>query len=208
MKKNELSLGPDVIQLIIPHRRPFIMVDRIVQFNPKPSPTIKSVKYLSGNESFFSGHFPKITLMPGALTFEGLGQTANILSVILALRDFYKKEGKDPDEALEALQHLEYAFSLNPAYKKEKTDFLRKLIENQSESPYGLVGSVNLKFIEPISAGNLIEYEVNLTGTLDNYMHFSLDASVNGRTKAKGKMSSIHGFGIFKDSNTMYYRKK
>jgi 3-hydroxymyristoyl/3-hydroxydecanoyl-(acyl carrier protein) dehydratase len=166
----------------------------------EPAPTLKSVKYLTGNESFFSGHFPKISIMPGAMTFEGLGQSVNITSVIMALRDLYKKEHRNPDEVCDDLQNLEYAFTLNPAYKKKKTEFLKQLMEMHTENLYGLVGFVNLKFLEPISAGNLVEYEVIRTGTLDNYMHYDIFATVDGRVKAKGKMSSIHGFGVLNDS--------
>ncbi len=193
---NTLSLGPHVIQLFIPHRRPFLMVDRIVYFSLEPQPIIRTIKYLSANETFFDGHFPGIALMPGAMTFEGLGQSANILSVFLFIRKYYMEKGLNPDDFFEDLKNIEYGFSFNRAFRQEKKDVLRKLVKEHPEPKYGLVGAVNLKFLEPIIPGNKIEYEVILTGEFENYKHFQLDASVDGKTKAKGTLSSIQDLGV------------
>jgi 3-hydroxyacyl-[acyl-carrier-protein] dehydratase len=196
MEQYDLSLGPDVIQLLIPHRRPFLMVDRVTFFALDPAPLLRAVKHLSANEPFFAGHFPQIALMPGALTFEGLGQTANILSVLLRLRERYIQKNLDPASLPEALHNVERGFSLSPAYQPKKTELLRRLAAEQSEPQYGLVGSVNMKFLEPITAGCVVEYEAELQGVFESYLHYRVAASVDGRTKAKGTMSSIRGFGV------------
>jgi len=62
----------------LPHRYPFLLVDRVVACEPGKS--ISAVKNVTINEPFFSGHFPHHPVMPGVLIIEALAQTAAILS--------------------------------------------------------------------------------------------------------------------------------
>jgi len=62
----------------IPHRYPFIMVDRIVSYTP--SKHIVGIKNVSINEPFFQGHFPNRPIMPGVLIIESLAQTGAIMA--------------------------------------------------------------------------------------------------------------------------------
>ena len=68
----------DIIQIkeIIPHRYPFLFVDRIVECT---SDAIVGVKNVSANEPFFQGHFPNDPIMPGVLILEAMAQTGGIL---------------------------------------------------------------------------------------------------------------------------------
>jgi 3-hydroxyacyl-[acyl-carrier-protein] dehydratase len=66
------------IQRLLPHRYPFLMVDRVVEIVPDQS--IKAYKNLSANEQFFEGHFPGRPVMPGVLMVEALAQAAALLS--------------------------------------------------------------------------------------------------------------------------------
>ena len=73
-----------VLQLL-PHRYPFLMVDRIVDMDGDESAV--GIKNVTINEPFFQGHFPSFPVMPGVLIIEGLAQTAGALCVtILAPR--------------------------------------------------------------------------------------------------------------------------
>jgi 3-hydroxyacyl-[acyl-carrier-protein] dehydratase len=65
------------IQRLLPHRFPFLMVDRVVEIVPEQS--IKAYKNTSANEQFFEGHFPGHPVMPGVLVVEALAQAAAIL---------------------------------------------------------------------------------------------------------------------------------
>ncbi len=66
------------IMQIIPHRYPFLLVDRILEMD-KEKGTILAQKNVSMNESFFQGHFPGAPLMPGVLILEALAQAGGVL---------------------------------------------------------------------------------------------------------------------------------
>ncbi len=63
------------IREILPHRYPFLMVDRVVELAEN---RIVAIKNVSANEDFFNGHFPAAPIMPGVLQVEALAQTAGL----------------------------------------------------------------------------------------------------------------------------------
>ena len=67
--------GIDAIRAIIPHRYPFLLVDRILEVSDDGK-RAAAIKLVSANEPFFQGHFPDFPIMPGALVIEALAQTA------------------------------------------------------------------------------------------------------------------------------------
>ena len=64
---------------LLPHRYPFLLVDKIVEFNPPDSLT--GIKNVTLNEPFFQGHFPGYPVMPGVLIVEALAQAGGILVI-------------------------------------------------------------------------------------------------------------------------------
>lgn len=66
------------IQKILPHRYPFLLIDRIVEMEPKKR--IVGIKNVTINEPFFQGHFPGHPIMPGVLLLEAMAQAAGILA--------------------------------------------------------------------------------------------------------------------------------
>jgi beta-hydroxyacyl-ACP dehydratase FabZ len=64
------------IRAILPHRYPFLLVDRIVELEPE---RIVGIKNVTHNEPFFTGHFPDFPVMPGVLIVEAMAQTAGVL---------------------------------------------------------------------------------------------------------------------------------
>lgn len=78
---------------ILPHRYPFLLVDKVLSFEQGETKTMTSVKNVSFNEPFFQGHFPEEPVMPGVLQVEALAQTFCIL-MYLSEPEFC--EGKRP----------------------------------------------------------------------------------------------------------------
>jgi beta-hydroxyacyl-ACP dehydratase FabZ len=69
-------LDVNEIRQILPHRYPFLLVDRIVELEAE---RVVGIKNVTINEPFFNGHFPDIPVMPGVLIVEAMAQTAGIL---------------------------------------------------------------------------------------------------------------------------------
>lgn len=73
-----LPIGIDGIRELLPHRYPFLLVDRVVEF--EPGKRVLCIKNVTVNEPFFQGHFPDHPVMPGVLVIEALAQAGGILT--------------------------------------------------------------------------------------------------------------------------------
>ena len=71
-----MELNSNQIQEILPHRYPFLLVDKVVDF--EPGKWAKGIKCVSANEMQFMGHFPQKHVMPGVLIIEALAQTGAV----------------------------------------------------------------------------------------------------------------------------------
>lgn len=71
-----MELNIDQIEQLLPHRYPFLLVDKIVECNPGQS--AKGIKCVTANEPFFQGHFPGFKVMPGVLIIEALAQVGAV----------------------------------------------------------------------------------------------------------------------------------
>ena len=67
----------DLIKRIIPHRYPFLLIDRVVDIDGAKRAT--GIKNVTANEPHFEGHFPSAPIMPGVLIVEALAQTASVM---------------------------------------------------------------------------------------------------------------------------------
>jgi 3-hydroxyacyl-[acyl-carrier-protein] dehydratase len=87
------------IQQLLPHRFPFLLVDRVVEI--VPGQKLIGYKNVTANEEFFNGHFPGHPVMPGVLVLEALAQASAILA--------YKTSGVDPKEKVAYLGGVDAA---------------------------------------------------------------------------------------------------
>ena len=71
------------ITAMLPHRFPFLLIDRVVAV--EPSKTLRAIKNVSINEPFFQGHFPGHAVRPGVLIIEALAQASGVLTQISAV---------------------------------------------------------------------------------------------------------------------------
>ncbi|OFV99939.1 MAG: 3-hydroxyacyl-[acyl-carrier-protein] dehydratase FabZ [Acidobacteria bacterium RIFCSPLOWO2_12_FULL_54_10] len=83
-----MILDINEIKKILPHRPPFLLVDRILELDP--GKRIVGIKNVTIDEPFFIGHFPDFPIMPGVLIIEALAQTGGVL----VLRDGQGADGK------------------------------------------------------------------------------------------------------------------
>ncbi|MCA2966902.1 MAG: 3-hydroxyacyl-ACP dehydratase FabZ [Acidobacteriaceae bacterium] len=80
-------LDIDAIRDILPHRYPFLLVDRIIELEEE---RIVGIKNVTANEPFFIGHFPEFPVMPGVLITESMAQVAGVL-VLKSIPDRHSK---------------------------------------------------------------------------------------------------------------------
>src|SRR5262249_28587464 len=109
-----LALGADVVTRLLPHRRPFLMVDSIEAYARTPRPALRAARSISANEPIFEGHFPGLALWPGVYTIEGMGQTCNLLRILIELERGFVEAGRDAGEVVASLENLELGYRFHP----------------------------------------------------------------------------------------------
>ncbi len=80
----ELKLNIEEIKKLIPHRYPFLLIDKLINIIPNESAV--GIKNVTCNENFFQGHFESMFVMPGALIIESMAQSAGTL-VMYSLKE-------------------------------------------------------------------------------------------------------------------------
>lgn len=118
---------PATILKILPHRPPFLFVDRVVDF--EPGKRIRTEKDLMPDEYFFTGHFPEQPIMPGVLVSEALAQTSGLL---LGLTLWHGK--KDPDS--KGMEHL-FLTHVNMKYTSTAGPGETLVLESELRKSYG-----------------------------------------------------------------------
>jgi 3-hydroxyacyl-[acyl-carrier-protein] dehydratase len=84
-----MLLDINQIMKILPHRYPFLLVDRVIEHDP--GKRIVAIKNVTINEPFFQGHFPGHPVMPGVLIIEGMAQVGGILAYLASDDEVRKK---------------------------------------------------------------------------------------------------------------------
>ena len=91
MSDDAIKLPVDVscILHLLPHRYPFLLVDRVIELEPHRR--IRALKNVTFNEPFFQGHFPGRPVMPGVLVIEAMAQAGGLLTQLSASKDSHKE---------------------------------------------------------------------------------------------------------------------
>lgn len=76
----EAPVEASEIEKYLPHRYPFLLLDRVVSLQMEPEKKITAIKNVTINEPFFTGHFPGNPVMPGVLIIEAMAQAAGMLA--------------------------------------------------------------------------------------------------------------------------------
>jgi len=86
MKNNILPAPVEACDIIkyLPHRYPFLLIDRVLSMEIEPEKRLIGIKNLTMNEPFFNGHFPGNPVMPGVLMIEAMAQAAGMLAHLAA----------------------------------------------------------------------------------------------------------------------------
>ena len=183
-----LKLGSAVVELLLPQRRPMLMVDFVRSFSPGPVPTLESGRHISVNEVFFEGHFPGLPMWPGAFTMEGLGQSASLLLIITLMHRRVEAEGGDPEMVLHSLRNLDRGFRLHPGFRAEDVPFLSDAVK-EYRNRIAVGAAVEMKFLQTVIPGGRLDYLVEWTEDFGDLVRFTVEATADGQTVARGTLT-------------------
>jgi 3-hydroxyacyl-[acyl-carrier-protein] dehydratase len=93
-KTLNIVLDINAIKNLLPHRYPFLLVDKVKDITPFESAT--GIKLVTANEWYFEGHFPNHPIMPGVLIVEAMAQTAGVLILYSEQIEHNKKFDEQP----------------------------------------------------------------------------------------------------------------
>ncbi|PCJ31505.1 MAG: 3-hydroxyacyl-[acyl-carrier-protein] dehydratase FabZ [Gammaproteobacteria bacterium] len=110
------------IQRLLPHRYPFLLIDRVLDYTPGES--LVGIKNITFNEPQFTGHFPQRVIMPGVLILEALAQATGLLA-------FKSVEDLRSDNALYYLAGIDNARFKKPVEPGDQLKLTVKLIKNK-----------------------------------------------------------------------------
>ncbi|MBN8261777.1 MAG: 3-hydroxyacyl-ACP dehydratase FabZ [Xanthomonadales bacterium] len=122
-----LPLGTADIERLLPHRYPFLLVDRVLEF--ERNKRVLAYKNVSYNEPFFTGHFPGHPVMPGVLVVEALAQAGGVLTQL----------SRDPSELgkdtfyLVKVDNARFSRMVTPGDRLELEVELKRRIRNMAQ---------------------------------------------------------------------------
>lgn len=111
------------IQKLLPHRYPFLLVDRVVEYTPREK--LIAYKNVTLNEPFFGGHFPGHPVMPGVLILEALAQACALLA--------YKSEQLDASKMVVYLMSIDGAKFRKPVVPGDRLTLTATVIKQKGQ---------------------------------------------------------------------------
>ncbi len=126
----QLPVDVNTIRKLLPHRYPFLLVDRVVEF--EANKRVLCIKNVSINEPFFQGHFPTQPVMPGVLVIEALAQAGGLLTQLSHLA----ADDNDPSGGklfyLVKIDNARFARMVVPGDRLELDVSLTRVIRNMA----------------------------------------------------------------------------
>lgn len=172
----------NVIRHFLPHRYPFVMVERVHSFTGGDAPALDASFVVSADTYIFKIS-QESTTWPSAFVIEGLGQSCALLSIVWALQKQCISKGMAPEGVFELLHQFE-----------ESPDLINNDVS--SESPLGdvlpgipynnLLASVNLDILNEAYIGDTIHYKVTRSHSLNDMSRFAVHARVEERDLVQG----------------------
>jgi 3-hydroxyacyl-[acyl-carrier-protein] dehydratase len=142
------------IQKMLPHRYPFLLVDRVVEI--VPGQKLLAYKNVSINEPFFTGHFPGHPVMPGVLILESLAQACALLA--------YKSAEMDPTREVSYLMAIDGAKFRKPVLPGDRLDLEVTILKHKGAiwKQKGIASVTGVKVAE----GEFLATVIDLSSTL------------------------------------------
>ena len=130
----QLPIDVAAINSLLPHRYPFLLVDRVIEL--EPNKRVLAYKNVSCNEPFFQGHFPGQPVMPGVLVVEALAQAGGLLTQLShrAANSIGTDAGQAPDKLyyLVKIDAAKFTRMVVPGDRLELEVFLKRTIRNMA----------------------------------------------------------------------------
>jgi len=114
----KLPIGVERIKQIIPHRFPFLLLDRITEISED---SIKGFKNVTANEAFFQGHFPEVFIMPGVLIVEAVAQLSCVHQLLI----------EESNTKIGVFAGIDQARFKTPVFPGDKLDLEASIIWNR-----------------------------------------------------------------------------
>lgn len=127
------------IERLLPHRYPFLLVDRVVELEPHRR--ILAYKHVTANEPHFQGHFPGRQVMPGVLVIEALAQAGGLLTQLSAEADGGAAHAEEKLFYLVKVDNARFSRMVVPGDRLDLDVLLKRTIRNMAQ--YACVARVD-----------------------------------------------------------------
>ena len=171
-----------IIELLLPHRTPFLMVESIVGYIGGDAPILNAERPIRSSEPVFSGAEPPL-YWPSVYIIEGLGQCCALLSLIWACERRCEANALGAENISDLLISTEGADSDCPS--EQLLEIFGDSTMNAT-SRIGMLASVDVEVVGRVRAGELLEYKVEQTRVIEGLCRFAVQASVESRIIAHG----------------------
>ena len=171
-----------IIEFLLPHRLPFLMVESIVGYIGGDIPILNAERPIRRAEPVFFGADPPLH-WPSVYIIEGLGQCCSLLSFIWGCERRCETNAFGVENISDLLMNTESADSDCPSEQ------LLEIFEDSTmntASRIGMLASVDIEVVGRVRAGELLEYKVEQTHVFEGLSRFSVQASVEAQVIAHG----------------------